>query len=72
VTEPDRRKAVALAVGQAEPGDIVLLAGKGHEKTQAANGKVIPFDDVKVARETLATIGYECAANKPSLAETPA
>ncbi len=72
VTEPDRRKAIALAVGQAEPGDIVLLAGKGHEKTQAANGKVIPFDDVKVARETLATIGYECAANKPSLAETPA
>jgi UDP-N-acetylmuramoyl-L-alanyl-D-glutamate--2,6-diaminopimelate ligase len=68
-TEPDRRKAIGLAIGRAAPGDIVLLAGKGHEKTQTANAKVIPFDDVEVARETLALLGYECAqANKASRA----
>jgi UDP-N-acetylmuramoyl-L-alanyl-D-glutamate--2,6-diaminopimelate ligase len=71
VTESDRRKAIGLAIGQAVPGDIVLLAGKGHEKTQNTNGKAIPFDDVEVARETLAKLGYECAqANKASHAET--
>jgi UDP-N-acetylmuramoyl-L-alanyl-D-glutamate--2,6-diaminopimelate ligase len=73
VIEPDRRKAIALAIGQAAPGDIVLLAGKGHEKTQTANGKAVPFDDVEVARETLAAFGYECAQPiKASHAETSA
>jgi len=70
-TEPDRRKAVAVAISQARPGDIVLLAGKGHEKTQTANGKATPFDDVEVAREMLASLGYQCAqANKANYAET--
>jgi UDP-N-acetylmuramoyl-L-alanyl-D-glutamate--2,6-diaminopimelate ligase len=73
VTEPDRRKAIAIAIGQAAPGDIVLLAGKGHEKTQTASGKAVPFDDVEVARETLAAFGYECAqAVQASHAETSA
>jgi UDP-N-acetylmuramoyl-L-alanyl-D-glutamate--2,6-diaminopimelate ligase len=58
--EPDRRKAIALAIQHAAPGDVVLLAGKGHEKTQVIKGKAIPFDDVDVARETLAALGYEC------------
>jgi UDP-N-acetylmuramoyl-L-alanyl-D-glutamate--2,6-diaminopimelate ligase len=61
VTEPDRRKAIALAISEAKPGDIVLLAGKGHEKVQVIKGESIPFDDVEVARETLASFGYECA-----------
>jgi len=61
VTEPDRRKAIALAIGEAKSGDIVLLAGKGHEKVQVIKGQSIPFDDVEVARETLASFGYECA-----------
>ncbi|MFZ3340646.1 MAG: UDP-N-acetylmuramoyl-L-alanyl-D-glutamate--2,6-diaminopimelate ligase [Terriglobales bacterium] len=73
VTEPDRRKAIGLAISQAAAGDIVLLAGKGHEKTQTANGKAIPFDDVEVARETLAKLGYECAKGiKASHDETSA
>ncbi|MGC2247928.1 MAG: cyanophycin synthetase, partial [Terriglobales bacterium] len=73
VTEPDRRKAIELAVGRAAPGDIVLLAGKGHEKTQTANGKAIRFDDVEVAREMLAKLGYECAHTiSASHAETSA
>jgi UDP-N-acetylmuramoyl-L-alanyl-D-glutamate--2,6-diaminopimelate ligase len=58
--EPDRRKAIALALGQAAPCDIVLLAGKGHEKVQVTREGTVPFDDVEVARENLRTLGYEC------------
>jgi UDP-N-acetylmuramoyl-L-alanyl-D-glutamate--2,6-diaminopimelate ligase len=56
--EPDRRKAIALALGQATPGDIVLLAGRGHEQVQTTREGTIPFDDVAVAREALASMGY--------------
>lgn len=56
--EPDRRKAIALAVSKAGPGDIVLLAGKGHEQTQTTRAGVVPFDDVQVAREALHAAGY--------------
>jgi len=73
VTEPDRRKAIGIAIAQAAPGDIVLLAGKGHEKTQTAKGVAVPFDDVEVARETLAALGYRCAhETQASAAETNA
>jgi UDP-N-acetylmuramoyl-L-alanyl-D-glutamate--2,6-diaminopimelate ligase len=58
--EPDRRKAIASALQQATPGDIVLLAGKGHEKMQVTKEGTIPFDDVDVAREKLMALGYEC------------
>jgi UDP-N-acetylmuramoyl-L-alanyl-D-glutamate--2,6-diaminopimelate ligase len=58
--EPDRRKAIAFALQQATPGDIVLLAGKGHEKVQVTKAGTIPFDDVDVARENLAALGYDC------------
>jgi UDP-N-acetylmuramoyl-L-alanyl-D-glutamate--2,6-diaminopimelate ligase len=60
VMEPDRRKAIALALQQATPGDIVLLAGKGHEKVQVTRDGSIPFDDVDVARETLRAMGFDC------------
>lgn len=52
--EPDRRKAIALALSEARSGDIVLIAGKGHEKTQTTREGVFPFDDVEVARSLLA------------------
>ncbi len=58
--EVDRRKAIHLAVNQARSGDIVLLAGKGHEKVQVAREGSHPFDDVAVAREALADLGFEC------------
>jgi UDP-N-acetylmuramoyl-L-alanyl-D-glutamate--2,6-diaminopimelate ligase len=58
--EADRRKAIALAFQSAGPGDIVLLAGKGHEKVQITREGPIPFDDVDVARETLASLGFDC------------
>jgi len=58
--ELDRRKAIAYALQQAGPGDIVLLAGKGHEKVQITKGGTIPFDDADVARENLKAMGYDC------------
>ena len=51
--EPDRRKAIALAIDEAQPGDIVLIAGKGHEKIQVTSSGAAPFDDVEVARKAL-------------------
>ena len=59
--EPDRRKATAMAIGEARPGDIVLLAGKGHEKVQVTREGAAPFDDLEVAREALRMAGFECA-----------
>ncbi|MEO9601364.1 UDP-N-acetylmuramoyl-L-alanyl-D-glutamate--2,6-diaminopimelate ligase [Parasphingorhabdus sp.] len=47
----DRRKAIAQAIDLAGPQDIILLAGKGHEQGQIVGDRVIPFDDVEVARE---------------------
>jgi len=58
VVEPDRRAAIALALGEAKAGDIVLLAGKGHERTQTTREGVHPFDDHQVASEELNRIGY--------------
>jgi UDP-N-acetylmuramoyl-L-alanyl-D-glutamate--2,6-diaminopimelate ligase len=58
VSEPDRRRAIALALGEARAGDIVLLAGKGHERTQTTREGVRPFDDHQVASEELNRIGY--------------
>jgi UDP-N-acetylmuramoyl-L-alanyl-D-glutamate--2,6-diaminopimelate ligase len=60
--EPDRRKAIALATGEAHSEDIVLLAGKGHEKVQITRDGSHPFDDVEVAREALRAAGFECEA----------
>ncbi len=49
----DRREAIVQAVSGASAGDVVLIAGKGHEKYQEIGGRVFPFDDVAVAREAL-------------------
>lgn len=58
--ETDRRKAIALAIAEARPGDIVLIAGKGHERVQVTREGSLPFDDVEVTRETLKAGGFEC------------
>jgi UDP-N-acetylmuramoyl-L-alanyl-D-glutamate--2,6-diaminopimelate ligase len=52
-TEPDRRRAISLAIGHARPGDVVLITGKGHETTQTVGDEALPFDDRIVAREIL-------------------
>jgi UDP-N-acetylmuramoyl-L-alanyl-D-glutamate--2,6-diaminopimelate ligase len=52
--EVDRRRAIGLAIESAEPGDVVVIAGKGHEQGQEFEaGRKEPFDDVTVAREAL-------------------
>jgi UDP-N-acetylmuramyl-tripeptide synthetase len=53
ITVVDRRDAILHAVARAEAGDVVLIAGKGHEKYQEVGGVTLPFDDVAVAREAL-------------------
>jgi UDP-N-acetylmuramoyl-L-alanyl-D-glutamate--2,6-diaminopimelate ligase len=59
--EPDRRKAIELAIHEAAAGDIVLIAGKGHEKYQEMSQGVVPFDDTEVARKALVHAGYAVA-----------
>jgi UDP-N-acetylmuramoyl-L-alanyl-D-glutamate--2,6-diaminopimelate ligase len=58
VVEPDRATAIARAIKEAAPGDIVILAGKGHETYQILKDRTIPFDDREVAREVLKGYGY--------------
>jgi len=50
---PDRKTAIEKAIEQARKGDIVLIAGKGHEKAQAIGGRMIPFDDKNIAGDIL-------------------
>ena len=54
IVEPDRAAAISLAVAGAGKGDVVLVAGKGHERGQYIGGTVIPFDDREVAAEAAA------------------
>jgi UDP-N-acetylmuramoyl-L-alanyl-D-glutamate--2,6-diaminopimelate ligase len=51
--QPDRRRAIDLALRDARPGDVVVIAGKGHETTQTIGDEVLPFDDREVATELL-------------------
>lgn len=53
LVEPDRRRAIDVAVGAARPGDVLVVAGKGHEQGQETGGVVAPFDDRVVLRESL-------------------
>jgi UDP-N-acetylmuramoyl-L-alanyl-D-glutamate--2,6-diaminopimelate ligase len=56
--DADRRTAIGLAIREAGPGDVVVIAGKGHEQGQEfADGRKLPFDDAQVAREALAAAG---------------
>jgi len=60
--EPDREPAIEIALEEARPGDMVLLAGKGHETYQVLKDRTIDFDDREKAREILRRKGY---AKKP-------
>jgi UDP-N-acetylmuramoyl-L-alanyl-D-glutamate--2,6-diaminopimelate ligase len=56
--EPDRGGAIALALGEAKAGDVVLIAGKGHEKEQILGTGAVFFDDAQVALSALRRLGY--------------
>ncbi len=62
IVEEDRRAAIAIAVGEARPGDIVLIAGKGHEKQQLFASGAVPFDDVEEAARVLTALQREAHA----------
>lgn len=63
--EPDRKSAIRLALNEARPGDMVLIAGKGHEKVQVTREGTFPFDDVQIAQKELEQMGYKaCAAER--------
>jgi UDP-N-acetylmuramoyl-L-alanyl-D-glutamate--2,6-diaminopimelate ligase len=53
IAHVDRRHAIEQAIGLGEPGDVVLIAGKGHEKYQQIGDRVLPFDDGETARAAL-------------------
>ncbi|HET9674724.1 MAG TPA: UDP-N-acetylmuramoyl-L-alanyl-D-glutamate--2,6-diaminopimelate ligase [Gaiellaceae bacterium] len=59
LVEPDRRRAIERALGEARPGDVVVIAGKGHEQGQEFADRTLPFDDREVAREALRRLQVE-------------
>jgi UDP-N-acetylmuramyl tripeptide synthase len=58
VAEPDRAKAIGRAIAEAAPGDVVLIAGKGHETYQVFKDRTVDFDDRETARSVLRSSGY--------------
>ncbi len=54
LVNPDRRAAIEDAIRSAKAGDLVIIAGKGHEKYQVIGDRTIPFDDVEMAQAALA------------------
>ncbi|HZU90070.1 MAG TPA: UDP-N-acetylmuramoyl-L-alanyl-D-glutamate--2,6-diaminopimelate ligase [Stellaceae bacterium] len=61
----DRRAAIAAAIGELGPGDLLLIAGKGHETGQIVGDRVYPFDDAVVAREIARSRGWRVVAAEP-------
>ncbi len=53
VVQPDRREAIRRAIADCAPGDVLIVAGKGHETTQAVGSQLLPFDDRRVCRRVL-------------------
>ena len=71
IIKEDRREAIHYAIDIAEPEDVVVIAGKGHETGQEVAGVVHPFDDRQVVREGLAQLGFAAESRRPEPAEGP-
>ena len=71
VIEPDRRKAIGFALALARGGDVVMVAGKGHERGQERDGVVTPFDDREEVREGLASLGFAGTTGHRDLLDLP-
>jgi UDP-N-acetylmuramoyl-L-alanyl-D-glutamate--2,6-diaminopimelate ligase len=69
--EPDRGKAIQIAFREAKAGDVVLLAGKGHETYQILKDRTIVFDDRETARRVLQSLGYEGARTEANGERSP-
>jgi UDP-N-acetylmuramoyl-L-alanyl-D-glutamate--2,6-diaminopimelate ligase len=69
LAEPDRERAIKKAIETASAGDVVILAGKGHETYQVLKDGPIPFDDREVARRVLRSFGYQRGAQKARVPE---
>ena len=65
IIEPDREKAIGLAIDEARAGDILLLAGKGHENYQILGDRTLEFDDREVARKALRDRGFDGLESGP-------
>ncbi len=64
VLEVDRRAAIQRALERAHAGDVVVIAGKGHETYQVLKNQTIPFDDRQAARQALEGLGYDSASTR--------
>jgi UDP-N-acetylmuramoyl-L-alanyl-D-glutamate--2,6-diaminopimelate ligase len=66
IVVPDRRLAIERALSSAAPGDVVVVAGKGHEQGQEQDGTVLPFDDRDVVRDLLGALGFSGIGVRPA------
>ena len=64
IAEVDRKTAIRKALAEARDGDVVVIAGKGHETSQVLKDRSVPFDDRVVAREILREMGFRPEAVK--------